>query len=470
MHPEQEPYCNPNLLGPLTAEPEVVTGPSQFFAGEEKFFSPKKLAERERLWTAVAPHLERVLGDDETVLHVMPVVHVPSTLHVIGFGIWWSLFFRAAVVLTDKRLVEIFMPDWRRAGTRVCSYSWGQVRKLKLSMGTLSLKPCKGRTQRWKVAVRGDRKLLKLLVPKIEGLLPGDIHVPRTVPLWHCPECGAASEKHPKTCGQCATVFKSPGRAAVLALVFPGGGLFYAGHPLLAVLDLVGEGILFFMVAMFFLTAGTVEDMIVAVVVGVFVLFLTKLESVHLSTILVKRMVPDPRPGRWRALTFAGAAVSLVLMALPPVLSGAFAERLDTDLDLTGNTRGWSGGHDSSVWQFDADLNQRSEWIRDDGQALFVFSMPLEAGDTVGALDSALQADGQQTERKRFGGFECIRSVGEVPDENGDLLLFVRWFLIDREHDDLHIVSASVWPEDFEALESEVKELLQSASWIPVEE
>jgi len=454
----------------LTAEPVVTTGPVGFFAGEEEYFSQKKLDERERIWNAVAPHLERVLDDDETVLHLMPALHVPPTLHLLGFGIWWSFFFRAAVVLTDRRLVEILMPDWRRAGTRVCSYSWGQVRKLKLSMGSLSLKPAKGRTQKWKLPVRGDRKLLKLILPRIQELLPGDIHMPRTVPLWHCPECGAAAEKHPKACTQCGTVFKSPGVAAGLALAFPGAGLFYAGHPLLATLDLVGEAILFVIVAGLFLAAGTTELVFVAVMFGLLMLFMTKLESAHLATVLVKRTLPDPRPGRWRTMALAGAAASLVLMALPPVFSGTFAERLDTDLDLTGNTLGWSGGHDSSQWRYEADVNQRSEWIREDGPALFVFSMPLEAGDTVGVLESTLREDGQDTEKKHFGDFECIRSVEEVADESGDNMLWVRWFLFDRDHDDLHILAASVWPEDLQTLEPEVETLVQSATWIPVED
>jgi len=457
-------------LGPLTDEPVVTTGPVRFFAGEEDFFPTKKLDERERLWSAVAPHLERVLGGDETVLHVLPALHVPRGLEVLGFGIWWSLFFRAAVVLTDRRLIEIFTPDWKRAGTRVCSYSWGQVQKLKLSMGTLALKPAKGGTQKWKLPVRGDRKLMKLIVPRIQELLPGDIHVPRAVPLWHCPECGAASEKHPKTCSQCGTVFKSSGLAAALAVCFPGAGVFYTGHPVLGLFDLLGEVILFFLVASVFLVAGTTEEFVGAVIIGLVLLFITKLESVHLATVLVKRTVPDPNPGRWRKVAAAGALASLLLMALPPALAGSFSERLDADLDFTANTLGWSGGHDPAAWQFGSDINQRSEWIREDGQALFVFSMPLEAGDTLAVVNSALREEGQETERKLFAGFGCVRSIGEVADVTGNDLIWVRWFLVDGEHNDLHILAASIVPEELPTFESEVEALVQSAAWIPVED
>ena len=470
MQPEHAPRCDPAFLGPLTDEPVVTTGPVRLFAGEEDFFPTRKLDERERLWSAVAPHLERVLDRDETVLHLMPTLHVPRGLEVLGFGVWWSLFFRAAVVLTDRRLIEIFMPTWQQAGTRIGSYSWAQVQKLKLSMGTLTLKPAKGGTQKWKLPVRGDRKLMKLMVPRIQTLLPGDIHMPRPVPLWHCPECGAASEKHPKTCSQCDAVFKSSRLAAALALCFPGAGLFYTGHTMLGLLDLFGEVILFFLVASIFLVAGTTEEIAGAVIIGLVLLFITKLESVHLATVLVKRTVPEPHPGRWRKVAAVGALVSLVLMAVPPMLTGVFAERLDSDLDFTTNTLGWSGGHDPAQWQFGSDVNQRSEWIRDDGQALFVFSMPVEEGGTLAAINSVLREEGEETERKVFAGFGCIRSIGEVVDETGNDLIWVRWFLVDAEHNDLHILAASVVPEELGDLEPEVESLVQSATWIPVED
>lgn len=470
MQPEHAPRCDPAFLGPLTDEPVVTTGPVRFFAGEEDFFPTKKLDERERLWSAVAPHLERVLDRDETVLHLMPTLHVPRGLEVLGFGVWWSLFFRAAVVLTDRRLIEIFTPDWKRAGTRIGSYSWAQVQKLKLSMGTLTLKPAKGGTQKWKLPVRGDRKLMKLMLPKIQTLLPGDIHMPRPVPLWHCPACGAASEKHPKTCSQCGTAFKTSGLAAALAVCFPGAGVLYTGHPVLGLFDLFGEVILFFLVASVFLVAGTTEQIVGAVIIGLVLLFITKLESVHLATVLVKRTVPDPNPGRWRKLAAAGAVASLVLMALPPAFSGAFSERLDADLDFTANTLGWSGGHDPTKWQLGSDINQRSEWIRQDGQALFVFSMPLEEGDTLAVVNSALREEGQETERKLFAGFGCIRSVGAVVDDDGNDLIWVRWFLVDGEHNDLHILAASIVPEELQTFESEVEALVQSATWIPIED
>jgi hypothetical protein len=467
MNADQVPRCDPSFLGPLTDEPVVTTGPSRCFEGEERYFSKSKIDDRERMWQAIAPHLVRVLEDDETVLHVMPALHVPSIWHQLGFGVWWSLFNRTAVVLTDRRLVEVAMRDWRRAGTRICSYSWDQIRKLKLSMGTLTLTPADGRTQKWRLTVRGDRKLVKLLLPKLQELPPIDIHVPHRLPVWHCPICGTATATHPRSCAQCGTQFKSTTMAALLAVAFPGAGLLYAGHPVLAAMDLLGEVLLFILAATGFLVATSTDDIVGAVIVALILFAVTKLESMHLATTLVKRTVPDANPSRWRSAAAAGAVVSLILMAGPPALSGAFAERLDSDLDLTGNTLGWSGGYDSDSWLYGADTDQRSEWTREGHPALFVFSMADTS--SVAATESTLQAAHEQTQVKLFGGLDCVRSTAEIADDEGHPMLWVRWFLFDHEHDDVHIVAASVWPGDLEQFETEVETLVQTATWKPIE-
>ena len=79
----------------------------------------------------------------------------------------------------------------------------------------------------------------------------------------------------------------------MLSLAFPGGGLFYAGRPVFATLDLIGETMLFLVVALALTVSSNVAEGISAASFGVFLLFLTKLESVHLSRVLVRRTIPE---------------------------------------------------------------------------------------------------------------------------------------------------------------------------------
>jgi hypothetical protein len=471
MDPDLGLSCNPAALGPLDDDLAPVTGPVKVFEGEEKYLSARKLDARAKLCEEVRPILGLVLDQEETVLHILPALHYPRFLELFGFGMWWTFFFRATLILTDRRVIEVLMRDGRRAGTRVCSYSWGQASDLKSSMATLKLKPAQGRTQKWKIIERGDRKLLKLLVPNVQQLLPDDIHAPRPVPLWHCPECGAAAPEHPTQCSHCETRFKTRGLAAALALAFPGAGLFYAGHPILATLDLFGEMLAYLFVAILFLVASGPGDMAAAVIVGLLVLFFTKLESAHMASVLVHRTKADRENKKWRRTAIVGAVVSLVLIALPPMLSGSFGDKLDRDLDLSANALGWNGGHDPEQWQFGIEANQRSEWIRDDGQAMFVWSWTMDAGETYESLSAAFNTGdkGNPVEPFVIGDLDGFRVAQSNVDDEGDAYFWVRWVLFDRQFDDVHVVGAAVYPDRIESVEADVAELLQNVAWIPAE-
>jgi hypothetical protein len=256
--------------------------------------------------------------------------------------------------------------------------------------------------------------------------------------------------------------------AAALSLAFPGAGLLYAGHPALAALDFAGEALAFVFVAAMFLLAGGPAEVVGAVTFGLLVLVFTKLESAHVASVLVHRTRPDDKPARWRGAAAAGAAVTLLLMALPPLLSGAFANRLDRDLDLSANALGWSGGHDPAQWQYGIDEGQRSEWIRDDGEALFVFAQPLSLEETFETVAETyrLQYGDQAFQPVVVGGFEAVRVVEHQVDEEGGPYLWVRWILFDRDCDDLHILGVVVFDGGIEPVEADLDELLQTASWV----
>ncbi len=472
MEIHEGPSWEPGFLGPLDQEFAPITGSVRFFAGEERFLSPRKLEARERLWHAIRPVLDRVLEPDEKVLYVAPVVHNPKTIDLLGFGMWYVLFFKAALVLTDRRAVEILLKKRDRVDTRVFSYSWAQAKTLKLKWGTLTLKPAKGRAQRWSISEKGDRKLLKLLIPKIdEQLVAHEVFAPRPVPLWHCPECGAATPKHPAACSHCGVLFKSRGLAAALAVAFPGVGLVYAGHPVLAALDFFGEFMLFVFVAVSFLIATGPEEIGGVVFLGAFFFLLTKLESAHLATVLVHRTRPEKNRTPWRVAIAGGAVASLALMAVPPLFSGLLAgpvNLVDRDLDLAGNDLGWSGGLDPDAWVFGVEPNQRSEWIRDDGQGLFVWSLPLGPEETEDVFISTVSADVRPdlVGPIAVGGFDGIRVIEESVDEEGEAVLWVRWMLFDRDYADVHILAASSYPGEVAILEAEVDRLVRNASWI----
>src|SRR5262249_27181603 len=161
--------------------------------------------------------------------------------------------------------------------SRLRSFPWASVRDLKLSFGKLALAPAEGKKQTWKLPLRGDRKLLKLLLQRLQPLLLLEgSRSAHGLPLWHCPQCGATGPVNPQACDACHTSFRSTHLAAWLSLAFPGAGLFYAGHPFLATLDFLGEVILYalFLLLMLDNKPGALTA---AAGVGTVLFFMTKL-------------------------------------------------------------------------------------------------------------------------------------------------------------------------------------------------
>jgi len=229
--------------------------------------------------------------------------------------------------------------------------------------------------------------------------------------------------------------------------------------------------LMYLLVAVLFLVASGPADMVVAAIIGLVILFFTKLESAHMASVLVHRTKADRVNRKWRRAAIVGAVVSVVLLALPPMLSGSFGNQLDRDLDLSANALGWSGGHDPDQWQFGIEPNQRSEWIREDGQAVFVWSWTMDSGETYESLASAFSTGGQEVpiEPISIADLDGFRVEQSDFDDEGDAYVWVRWVLFDRQFEDVHVVGSFVYPDGIEAFEADINELLQSAAWIPAE-
>jgi hypothetical protein len=59
-----------------------------------------------------------------------------------------------------------------------------------------------------------------------------------------CPRCFTAIDGAPLSCEKCGEVFKSPKKAALRSLFFPGLGDFYLGYRKYATLELIGAALL----------------------------------------------------------------------------------------------------------------------------------------------------------------------------------------------------------------------------------
>lgn len=473
--PRPLPPSNPEFLGPLDGAAPSPSGPTRLFPGEAAYFSKRQLAARERIGATVAPRVVPLLEEGEQILHVAPACHIPSLLHQLGLGWWWYHFYRVALVVTDRRIVEVLLDHRRRLDARLLSYRWSAARALTLRFGALAFRPRTGRVQKWRLE-RADRKLLRRLLPLIVQRrldvsgepAPG---APPSVPRWHCPACAADLPAKAPACAACGARFTSPRLATWLSVAVPGGGLFYTGHPVLGAFDLIGELMLALLVVVMLLTSPDAATTIGAIVVGLVLLLVTKLESVHLARLFASRtrLVTEARAGAWRRLAPAGAAVSILTIALPLPFVGALVNRIDRDLTFAGAQPTWTGGFESAKWRHGADADQRSEWIREDGQTAFVFAYPLGPGEGLEDLREELNRRelAEPVADLAIARFSGLRAVQRVQGERGAPLWQLQYFLLDEEMRDLHVVLTYAEPGAARAAEQDLRALLSAAEWTP---
>ncbi len=465
---------DPHLLGPLDGKTVLQTKRVELFVGEEEYLSEKQRRQRLELREKVRKLAELVLQKDESVLYLAPAMQVPSLLHQIGVGALVYTYHRVALLFTNQRLLEILLSyNGKVAATRVRSFPWNQAQDLKVTMSGVILKPAKGSSHKWRLQIRGDKKLLKLLVQRVrERLVTAASSEP--LPLWHCPVCGFATPRHPERCTSCGTLFRSGRMATWLAIAVPGGGLFYAGYPVLGTLDLIGELFLFGIFAAFLGGVSGREGLVSALGVGAFMFLLTKLESIHLSHILVKRTKPETQEKRhlWRKVVVGGGVVSLAAVIGALGFTGRLINVVDHDLQFAAEDLGWTGSRTRSQWQlFSENRHMRSEWSHRDGSVVSVLAFPLSWQENFSNFARDYNAgrtqDGQPlAEQLVLGPLEGLRSVSHLTQEDGTPVTGIRYLIYDRKGKDVHMIIWNVLPGEASAAEGRLRTLLTRVQWI----
>lgn len=476
----------PESLGTLgdrpLAEQAGASSPDDLFPGASRFLNARQQRKRREQWNAVFPMVRRLLQPGERVLHVTYAMQNPPILHTVGLGHLAYAYHQVLLVLTDQRIIEVLLNfNASKAGTRLRSYPYRHLSGLKMSFGKLTAIPARGRKQGWGIRFGGDKKLVKLLLPRLQGrLLPEGTAHAEGLPIWHCPRCGAGVPPAPESCAACGTRFRSTRLATLLALAFPGAGLFYLGYPFLGTLDLLGEAMLF-IVWMALLSglsgAPTMGGIGPAVFLGGLFFVLTKIESIHLGRVLGARSIPEPEGRRERVgkLWLAGGLASLLLVAGAFPVAAKVRPRLERDLDASAEDGAWHGTRRASEWEFyKDDTTARSQWTHaDTGVRLTVFAHPQ------GLLDDQEQfhrdySEGMKAEEVETlvdderipAPFRGFRYVGGMLPETGEPVALVEYFLYDPDGHDIHRVSLIVPREHAGTGEALVQDFLRHARFI----
>jgi hypothetical protein len=472
----------PEHFGPLTDRPLAdhaaagAAAADELFPGASRHLGRRHQDRRRAQWDAARPLAERLLRSDEHILYVTHAMQVPPVLHSMALGAMTPSYHQVVLIFTESRIIEVLLGvRGKTAGSRLRSFPLSGISALAMRMTRLNLKPARGKKQSWRVPLKGDRTLLKGLLERLAPrLLTSGATAAETLPLWHCPSCGAVMAEGAASCDGCRTAFRSPRLATILAIAFPGAGLLYAGHPWLAAADFLGEVFLYFVFLMLMLEADTAA-LPGTLALGAFFFIMTKLESIHLSRILIARTKPENTPGapRFRRLAAVGGVASALLVGITFPLMGSGRQMVDHDLQLDGTDAAWVGSRDPGEWlAFDDDPTARSQWRHDGGDVVTLFAYPQGSLDDFGAFRSSLREEIRQQGVEIVAEDEDVpapftgsRLIGRGSTPEGDPLFIVHYFVLDREGRDIHHALASVVGDSADETEAMVREFLSHAQW-----
>ncbi len=472
----------PEAIGPIADRPLIETAkrssPDDLFPGASRFLSARVQRHRRNLWTAAAPILDRLLQPDEKILYAAQGGQVPPIHHLLALGRLAQVYHQVLLVFTDRRLIEVLLtPRGKSPDTRLRTWTWKDSGKIEIGwFRKIVVVPGKGKKQAWTLAAGGDRKLLKMLLPRLrERLAPEGAAPAMALPYWHCPNCAAAVAEDAARCGACGTGFRSSRLAVWLSLAFPGAGLFYAGHPILATLDFLGESCLFGVFAFMLMMARDAAEVAgLAMALAIFVV-LTKLVSVHLSHILVRRTRPDTpeRQAAFRRFAVAGGVISILFLGGAAVATGSARPVVDQDLQLEVEA-GWLGTRATGDFEdFGDDQTARSQWSHPAGLTVTMFAYPLTRLESPEQFRvdfrQAVQSGGgrlildDEDVPAPFRGFRVVR---ESTDDDGTPATLIDYFIFDPDGRDIHQFFAAVRTEDAALAEPMVREAVAGSHWI----
>lgn len=192
------------------------------------------------------PPLQDILVPGEAVLYVARA-HSPLTLLEQVTAAWWTrLLAASAIVITNQRL--LFFPVKRNGNWResVRAIYWGDLAEVKpqgLLVQHVTFKSKNGAKATYTHFRRGDVKKIAAISKAFLPVASGEMTAAHSF-VQLCPGCRNVLTPGQYLCSACGLTFKNEKTMVMRSILLPGGGYFYTGHPLIAILPAIIEGFL----------------------------------------------------------------------------------------------------------------------------------------------------------------------------------------------------------------------------------
>jgi len=210
--------------------------------GEQKESVQKRASKTLR---KLCPILQRILLPGESILFAMPARSPLSVAEQLTAAWWTALLAACVLVVTNKRI--LFLPikrdgSWRESVRAVHWGDLGEVKAKGLLVRNVTFKFKNGSKSTYTNFRRADAKKLIAIA---SALLPASSGEQTSIhgPVQLCPDCCGVLTERQYSCTGCGLSFKNEKTMVLRSVFLPGGGYFYTGHPLIAILPAIVETI-----------------------------------------------------------------------------------------------------------------------------------------------------------------------------------------------------------------------------------
>jgi len=249
------------------------------------------------------PALQSVLLPDETVLCIARATSPLTLLEQLAAAWWTRLLAASRMVITNKRL--LFFPvkrdgSWRES---VRVVHWGDLEEVKpkgLLVRNVTFKTKNGAKITYTNFRRADAKNIAAISAALLPAASGEMTAAHGF-VQLCPGCCRALTPGEYVCPGCNLVFKNEKSMIMRSILLPGGGYFYTGHPLIAMVPAVIEGLLMLDILVF-LIAGIASSrershvLPSLMILGLFWAFESGVTILHCRR-YVRDYIPEKRDG-----------------------------------------------------------------------------------------------------------------------------------------------------------------------------
>jgi hypothetical protein len=278
------------IVSPDTQDMSGLPVNTDIMFSNDKNIYKQDIEKRQRKLLQKASFIKPFLHENETMLCLTTGCSPAPFIEQFLTG--WIIFYlkRSLFIFTNERIFHVPTKYNLSYRNSIAQILYSDCQSIVLKGHTLAVEYKSGKKEKFCYIEKSERKKIKNLLQQIhfEG------HPSPTMERTHlCPRCTNMLIKDQYICPTCALEFKDKEQAKKIALLYPGGGYFFTGHPLIGIADALTE--IYLMLLLILVLISSIHNIAASLPTFIFVVILLALEkflTVYHSNNLIKEYIP----------------------------------------------------------------------------------------------------------------------------------------------------------------------------------